>query len=123
MGLVNFDNVPGNAAASGFFLEQRVKRVGVGGLFIPMRIGVFGQFNTGKTPTVNVPVNLSDPDAVGALNGRGSELHLLAKGVFRQSGSVPVDFIPLTAGAAAATGTLTVTGPATAPGAISLYIA
>ncbi len=119
---VGFDNVPGNAVASQVFIEQRAKRVGAGGLFIPIRVLVLGQFNTGKTPTVNAPVNWTDPDSVGAVYGRGSELHIMAKSLFKGLGAVPADFCPLTAGTTAATGTLTVTGPATGSGAIALYI-
>ena len=119
---VGFDLVPANAAASGVFVEQRIKKVGVGGLVIPERVLVLGQYNTGKTPTVNVPVNFDNPDSVGQAYGRGSELHILAKAVSRAIGSVPVDFCPLTAGTTAATGTLTITGPATGAGVISVYI-
>ena len=119
---MNFDNVPANAAASAVFIESRAKKIGYGGLLIPMRIVLIGQYNLGKTPTVNVPVNLTDADTAAALYGFGSELHLMAKAAFKMAGIVPIDAIPVSPGTTAATGTFTVTGPATSAGTIALYV-
>lgn len=121
---ISFSTVPASAIASGVFIEQEFKRTGPGGV-IPQRIAVLGQYNTGKTPTDNQAQNVTSADEAASLYGRGSMLHRMAKKLFGAigNGTVPVDFFPLPAGTGAATGTITITGPATSAGTIALYIA
>lgn len=121
---VGFSNVPSNAIASGVFVEPEYKRAGVAGP-IPQRIALLGQYNAGKTPTNNVAKNITSADEAASLYGRGSLLHLMAVALFAGigAGTVEVDAFPLAAGTGSAAGTITVSGPATAAGDISLYIA
>jgi phage tail sheath gpL-like len=122
---ISFDLVPSNAVASGVFVEQKYKRSGVPGP-IPQRIAVFGQYNTGKTPTVNVAKNVTSADEAASMYGYGSMLHRMIKKLFDAmgAGAVDVDAFPLAAGTGAASGgTITISGTASAAGVISLYIA
>jgi len=64
---VPFTLVDPLAAASAVFLEQEYQRNSLGGLIIPQRILLLGQYNAGKTPTDNVPqLLLSEGDAATA---------------------------------------------------------
>ena len=122
--MISFDTVPGGAAASAVFLEEAGVRVGVGGLLIPHRIAILGQYNSGKTPTVNVPVLISSADEAASLYGRGSMLHLMARKSFAQAPNVPIYTIPLAeaGGGTAATGSIVATSPATGAGTLALFI-
>lgn len=122
---ISFSAVPSNAIASGVFIEQEYKRSGPSGP-IPQRIALLGQYNSGKSPTNNVALAITSADEAANYFGRGSMLHLMARKLFAGigAGTVQVDAFPLAAGTGAATGgTLTVTGPATGAGTVSLYIA
>lgn len=121
---IAFSLVPGNAIASGVFVEQEYKRVGVSGP-IPQRVALLGQYNVDKSPTANVAKTITSADEAASLYGRGSMLHLMAVALFAGigAGTVDVDAFPLAAGTGSAAGTITVSGPATAAGTISLYVA
>jgi len=122
---IDFSLVPGSAVASAVFVEQAYKRSGVGGLKLPQRVALLGQYNSGKTPTENKPLAISSADEAASYFGLGSQLHLMAVALFAGigSGGVKVDAFPLAAGVGASTGTIVVSGPATGAGTIALYIA
>lgn len=123
---VTFDFVPANAAAPGVFVEQKAVRGGLGGLIIPQKILIIGQYNTGKTPEDDVPKLLTGgADQAADLYGLGSMLHIMAMAADKGRGIVPLYALPVAdaGGAIAATGQITVTGTATGSGTISLYIA
>lgn len=122
---ISFDLVPANAAASAVFVEQEPVSRGGGSPIIPHKILVIGQYDSSKSPTVNEPRLALDLDAVWTRYGRGSMLALLGEAVFRDRGTVPVYFMPVAdAGTAvAATGTLAITGPASADGTLYVYVA
>jgi phage tail sheath gpL-like len=121
---VTFDYVPANAKASGIFVEQKARRGSLGGLLIPHKIGLLGQYNAGKTPTDNVAQLLVDADDAATRYGLGSMLHIMAKAAFAGAGIVPVYAIPLADGAGTpATADCTVAVTTVTAGTISLYIA
>lgn len=121
---ISFTAVPANAIASGVFIEQEYKRNGVPGV-IPQRIAMLAQYNSGKTPTDNVAVNITSADDVANRAGLGSMAHLMAKKLFNAmgAGAVPVDWFPIGNGTGSATGTITVTVTTATAGTIKLYIA
>ena len=123
--MITFNEVPSNAAASAVFVEQEpVSRIGALPL-IPHRLLLVGQYNTGKTPTANVPQLLLDEADAWDRYGRGSLLALQYKAAFAATrGAVPIYALPLAdAGAAVkATGTIALTGPATANGTLAVYV-
>lgn len=123
--MIGFSLVPAAAVASGVFVEQENVRSGVGGLTIPQKIGLFGQYNSGKSPTDYVPRRLASADEAASLYGVGSMLHLMARKAFMGAGTVEIYAVPIPAagGASTAAGSITVSGSATSGGTIALFVA
>lgn len=86
---------------------------------------LIGSYDTSKTVTDNVPVQVFSADEVGDTYGFGSMLHRMSVQAFLGNQSMETWVLPAPeAGTAVqSTGTITVTGPATAAGTYSLYIA
>lgn len=122
---IGFKLIDPTAAASAVFLEQEYQRGSLGGLVIPQKILLLGQYNAGKTPTDDVAQLLLSPDHAATLYGLGSMLHIMALAAFAGARNVPVYTCPIAddGAAAAAEGDITVNGTATGPGTLSLYIA
>jgi phage tail sheath gpL-like len=122
--VIGFSLVPSAAIASGVFVEQENIRTGVGGLVIPQKIALFGQYNAGKSPVDYTPRQIFSADEAAQLYGIGSMLHLMARKTFMGSGTVEVYACPIPAdgGATASAGSITVSGVATSGGTIALFI-
>jgi phage tail sheath gpL-like len=120
---VGFSLVPSNAVASGVFVEQQNVKTSFGSLIIPHKILLLGQYNSGKTPTNNVPVLLQSADHAAQLYGNGSMLHRMAIAAFKGAGAVPIYSCPLADGTTAMTKTITMVGNATSAGTVSIFIA
>ncbi|HZV08744.1 MAG TPA: hypothetical protein VFF94_03265, partial [Novosphingobium sp.] len=86
---------------------------------------LIGQMTSAGTFTANTPVRLASVSEAIAGAGFGSILAQMAGYYGNADSAGEVHALPLSdaAGAAAATGTITVTGPATAAGTIALYVA
>ena len=125
--MISFKLVDPNAAASAVFLEQEYLRASLGGLLVPHKLLLVGQWRTGQTPapTPNVPQLLLSADHAATLYGLGSPLHIMAIAAFAGCRNVPVYALPITAGggAVAATGTINPTLTTVTAGTLSLYIA
>jgi len=121
---ITFSDVPTTARASQVFVEQEPVSRGVSSPVIPHKILVFGQYDSSKSPTEDTPALVLNKDDAWDKYGRGSHLAYLLETVFKGRGTVPVYAVPLGdhASAAAAEGTLTITGPATADGTINIYV-
>ena len=124
---IGFKLIDPNAAASAVFLEQEYLRASLGGLLVPHKLLLVGQWRTGQTPapTPNVPQLLLSADHAATLYGLGSPLHIMAIAAFAGCRNVPVYALPITAGggAVAATGTINPTLTTVTAGTLSLYIA
>ncbi len=122
---VTFDYVPAGAVASNVFVEQKYELRSLGGLLIPQKIAVIGQYNSGKTPDDYLPRDILSVAEAKTLYGAGSMLALTIEALWKGKGTVPVTAFPVPdAGAgAAATGTIQITGTVTKSGTIALYIA
>lgn len=122
---IGFSLVPSSAAASAVFVEQENIRRGVGSA-LPHKVLLIGQFNTGSTPTANVPQLLQDVADAQTRYGRGSMLAIMAARAFA-SGAIGYDVYALPvadAGAGAdATADIVVVGPATGSGTLAFTIA
>jgi len=123
--VISFSLVPSTAIASGVFVEQEAVRGSLGSLVIPQKIALFGQYNSGKTPTNYTPRLILSADEAAQLYGVGSMLHLMARKAFLGSGSVAIYAVPIPAagGASTAAGSITVGGAATSGGTIALFVA
>ncbi len=121
---ITFNLVPSNAAASAVFVEQEaVSRGGVTPL-IPHKIIIPGQYNSGKSPTVNTPQLILTKDDAWDRYGRGSHLAAMLGKALDKSGGVPVYALPLAddGSAVAATGTLAVSVTTAVAGTLAIYI-
>ncbi|MFW5776811.1 MAG: hypothetical protein ACOCZB_05935 [Spirochaetota bacterium] len=122
---ITFSEVPTNAAASAVFVEQEpVNRVG-GSPVIEHKLLLVGQYNSGSSPTDNVPQLLLNEADAWDRYGRGSQLAIMYQAAFAATrGAVPIYALPLAdeSGAASATGTLAITGTATAAGTLAVYV-
>lgn len=121
---ITFNFVPTGAAASAVFVEQEPVSRGTGSPVIPHKILIPGQYDSGKSPTDNIPQLILDLDDAWDRYGRGSLLSLLIEAALRKRGTVPIYALPLAdAGAGVqATGTLVITGPASADGILAVYV-
>ena len=87
---ITFNLVSPTAAASAVFVEQEAVKRGTGSAVIPRKILVPGQYNSGKSPTVNTPqLVLSKSDAWDRY-GRGSMLANMIGSILDNGGGVPV---------------------------------
>jgi phage tail sheath gpL-like len=108
-----------------FFAEFDASKAQQGPSLLAYRALIIGQKLAAGSATANAMVKVSSADQVVALAGRGSMLHRMAKAWFANNKSTEVLLGVLADNGAgvAATGTVTITGPATAAGTINLYIA
>ena len=121
---ITFNLVPSNAAASAVFVEQEaVSRGGVTPV-IPHKIIVLGQYNSGKSPTVNTPQLILTKDDAWDRYGRGSLLAAMLGVELDKSGGVPVYALPLAddGSGVAATGTMVVSVTTSLAGTLAIYV-
>lgn len=122
---IGFTLVPSSAAASAVFVEQENVRRGVGAS-LQHKVLLVGQFNTGFTPTANVPQLLQDVADAQTRYGRGSMLAIMAEKAFA-SGAVGYDVYALpvadNGSGVDATGTIAISGTATGSGTLALTVA
>ena len=89
----------------------------------PYRALMIGLRTAGGSVAEKVPTLVTSADQAADYFGAGSMLHGMARSYFATRAGVPTYFVALDDTGAAATGTLTVTGTATANGTLSLYVA
>lgn len=122
---ISFQTVPAGAVASNVFIEEQFTRASLGGLVIPQKVAVLGQYNSGKSPTDYKPKRILSADEAGNLYGFGSMLHFMISSLFSVNGTFETYAFPIPddGTAVAATGSIQVTSAATGAGTIALYIA
>ncbi len=122
--MITFDLVPSNAAASAVYVEQEAVSRGGAVPLIPHKIIVLGQYNSGKTPTVNTPQLILNKDDAWTRYGRGSLLSAMIERALTSGGGTPVYGLPLAddGGAVAATGTLAVSVTTAVAGTLAVYV-
>jgi phage tail sheath gpL-like len=123
-GSIAFSRIPANNLVPLFYVEFSNVNAGVTSNQKPsLLIGQYTPPSSGA-PAPSVPVFIASPTVARSLFGARSMLGRMCSTYLTQDVSglwcVPV---PDAAGSAAAVGTLTVTGTATGPGAVPLYIA
>jgi phage tail sheath gpL-like len=119
-----FSLVPAGAAASQVFIEQENVRRSLASFVIPEKVLALGQYNTGFTPTVDVPqLIISEADA-WARYGRGSLLSIMYKRHIDNAPGIPFYALPLAdAGAGVkAVGSILVSSAVTVAGVKAIFI-
>jgi phage tail sheath gpL-like len=121
---VSYNLIPNNLLVPFVAVEIDNSRADQGPALLSYRVLLIGQKTAGGTATADSLVRVTSADQVLTLAGRGSILHRMAMRYF-QNNSFTETFIAVLADNGAgvqATGTLTVTGPATAAGTVNLYL-
>lgn len=121
---ISFNGIPNNLRVPFLYAEFDSSNAQQGAGTQPFKLLVLGQKTSSGSATANVPVRVTNEAQAISLFGQGSFLHNMLKKVFKNNKVTPCTVIPQADNGAgvAATGTLTVTGPATADGTISLYV-
>ena len=120
---ISFNNIPSNIRVPLFYAEVDNSRAGY--FQQQNRTLIVGQKLSGGSATANVPVFCSSQDQARDLGGVGSMLERMV-GAYRANdpfGELWVLPLADNGSGVAATGTVALTGPATAAGTINLYIA
>jgi phage tail sheath gpL-like len=114
-------NFPSNWRLPLYWVEVDPSQAGFPTFRMPALL--IGQMATGKTWTAGVPVAAQSLETVRAGAGNGSMLAQMAEAFLANNRAQELWFMPVADPAgAAATGTITVTGTATAGGMLNLYI-
>lgn len=123
IGTVSFNYIPANVRVPLFYAEMDNTQAGY--FTQNKRALLIGQKLAAGTAVVNTPYLVSTPDMAKTLFGVGSMLARMHAAYRQQDsfGEVWAIAVADAGGGANATGTITVTGPATAAGTINLYIA
>lgn len=122
---ITFSQVPANAAASATPVELEAVNRGGGSPLIQHKVLVLGQYNSGKSPTANVPQRILNVEDSWDRYGRGSLLAAMIERVLASRGGVEVYALPLAddVSGVAASGSFALTGTASASGTLALYVA
>lgn len=123
--MISFNSIPVGLRVPGQLIEFDASRATNGLPILPNRILVIGQKLAAGSAAALAPVVVAQADQANALFGRGSMLARMVRAVKaadRYSECVVIPFADLDAGTAA-TGTITVTGPATSSATLALMIA
>lgn len=121
---ISFSSIPTNIRTPFVAIEFNASNATQGPAILPYAALLIGQKLAAGSAAANSFVTVVSVDDAIAKFGRGSMLHRMAIAWFANNTQTPVTFGVLAdaGGGAAATGTLTLTGPATASGTIALYI-
>lgn len=121
--MVSFPTLPINLREPGQFGEFDNSFANVGPSIQPFTALMIGQKLSAGTATANQIYSLTSADQAKGLFGQGSVLHLMARKWFQNNTTSSLKAVAMADTGAAAAGSLTVTGPATAAGTIKIYIA
>lgn len=119
-----FNAIPGNLRVPFVAVEFDASRSQQGPALLPYRVLLIGQKLASGAAAAHSLHRVTSADQLIALAGRGSMLHRMALAYFAGNRTTEtwVGVLEDDAAGTAATGTITVTGAATASGTISLYI-
>lgn len=123
MEAIQFLSIPLSLRDDGVYIEndssRALKAVGTA-LGVLLLVGQM----LGSNAAAGTPISVTRESDATFLFGRGSMLEAMFKTVQRQDSLLPVICLPLADNGAGvqATGTLTITGPATGPGTLNVYV-
>jgi phage tail sheath gpL-like len=124
-GTISFNAVPSSLRVPFVAVEFDNTRAQQGPAILPYRALLVGQkLTAGGTAVANTLYKVTTADQVLTLAGRGSMLHRMAMAYFANNkfSETWIGVLGDNGAGVQATGTITVTGPATATGTISLYL-
>lgn len=121
---ITFNSVPSALRVPFMAVEIDNSRAQQGPALLAYRVLLMGQKTASGSATADTLHRVTSADEVVPLAGRGSQLHRMALAYFTNNRFTEtyIGVLADNGSGVAATGTLTVTGPATADGTLSLYI-
>lgn len=121
---VPFNSIPANLRVPFVAVEFDNSQASQGPSLLPYRALLIGQKTSGGSAAANSLIKVASADDVLVAAGRGSMLHRMAKAYFAENQFTEtwLGVLADNGSGVAATGTITVTGPATAAGTINLYV-
>ncbi len=121
--MISFDSVPSNIRTPFVTAEFNSSRAAQGAAALSYKGLLIGQATAG-TAAANSLHKVTSADAVAVLAGRGSQLHRMAIAWFSINKETEcwIGVLVDNTAAVVATGTITVSGPATAAGTVSLMV-
>lgn len=121
---ISFDSVPTNIRVPFMYAEFNNANAVQGPDQQPYKVLIMGQMLAAGTATALVPVRITSAAQAQTLFGEGSHLHGMALAHFANNTMTETWVIPVAdASGTQATGSIAITGPATASGTLALYIA
>ncbi len=116
--------VPASQLVPGVFVAVEASQAAQGAPALPYRALIVGQKLVGGSAASDSIHRVTSADAVAPLAGRGSMLHRMAIAWYSSNRATEtwIGVLADDGAGVAATGTITVTGPATAAGTIALYL-
>lgn len=122
---ISFNSIPANNRLPFVFVEFDNSNASEGPNLLSYKALIMGQKLSGGTAVANVPVSVTSEAQAKTLFGEGSMLHHMVQRWFQNNRTTALVVMPLAdnGSGVAAQGTLTFTGPASAAGAINLYVA
>ena len=122
---VSFDNIPASIRKPGKYFEFNTKLAVRTLATNPQTVLIVAQKTAEGTAAENAPVRIFDTDTAGALFGFGSQAARMVRAAMRAYGYVDLSVLPVADDSAgiAASGSLKLTGDATAQGVITLTVA
>lgn len=122
---ITFNDIPGRVRVPGVYLEVDNSEATANPSTVAQRVLVIGTRLASGTAAANTLQRIVSNAQADAAFGRGSQLAQMVSAFRKANTETPLYAIALNepAGGVAATGTITVTGPATAAGTLTLYVA
>jgi phage tail sheath gpL-like len=122
---ITYNEVDSTYEASGVFVEPEKVQRKLTPAIQPQKILIFGQYNSGKSPTDDTPELVQSLDSAKTKYGRGSMLAIMIEAALKTCGAVPIYACPIAddGSGVAASGTITFATTATASGTFYFYIA
>lgn len=122
--MITFENISPDSVASGVFIEAKDVRRAVTSGIIPHKVLLIGQFNSDKSPDLDVVKSIPNLSTAKTEYGLGSQLAIMAEAAFKTIGGVDLYALPIEDDGAATTadGSITVANAATSSGTKRIYI-
>lgn len=124
MSAITFSEIPSNLKIPFIRVEFDSKQAITGPVSQPYKALIIGNKLSAGTGAVDTLHNISSADQAKTLFGVGSVLHNMAQAYFKRAGVTELKMLALAEpDGVKATGSITVTGTATAAGTLALYVA
>jgi phage tail sheath gpL-like len=122
--MINISSIPGSIRKPGAYIDFDTSAANRGVPANKQRMLIIAQRLAAGTVSAGVPTQVFSDEEAATFFGRGSQCHIMARAAFRANLYCDLTICALDDNGAgvAATGTVTMTGPATAAGVLTLFV-